>query len=297
MHTNLICYLYGVGAWGPGFANWADLQAQFRDPANIPPGLPLAPAKAEVIPGNERRRAPPVVKAAVEVSAQATQAADIALTELACVFGSGLGDTEITDYLCTQLASPEKQLSPTRFHNSVHNAPAGYWTIATHCMRSANSIAAYYQTAGISLLEAAAQATQEQVPVLVTLYDLSARGLYGQVFTVDQDFAAALVMTPQLQQAIRLLRAGGAVAFDDQAVDDVVHRLAGEGVDVAGRGIDHAARAVCAALERGSDDQGLDARTRLEDVRDRPVAITLRGILGPIVRVVARLVDHRQDFA
>ena len=199
MHTNLICYLYGVGAWGPGFANWADLQAQFRDPANIPPGLPLAPAKAEVIPGNERRRAPPVVKAAVEVSAQATQAADIALTELACVFGSGLGDTEITDYLCTQLASPEKQLSPTRFHNSVHNAPAGYWTIATHCMRSANSIAAYYQTAGISLLEAAAQATQEQVPVLVTLYDLSARGLYGQVFTVDQDFAAALVMTPQMR--------------------------------------------------------------------------------------------------
>lgn len=196
MHTDLICYLYGVGAWGPGFADWADLQSQLCDPARIPADLAPPPAKAEVIPGNERRRAPPVVKAAVEVSAQAAHASGVAPGDLACVFGSGLGDTEITDYLCTQLALPEKQLSPTRFHNSVHNAPAGYWTIATHCMRSANSIAAYHQTAGISLLEAAAQADQEQVPVLITLFDLAARGLYSQVFAVDQDFAAALVISP-----------------------------------------------------------------------------------------------------
>jgi hypothetical protein len=199
MQTDLICYLYGVGAWGPGFADWNTLQAQMLDPTAIPEDLALPPAKAEVIPGNERRRAPPVVKAAVEVSAQATRAAGIDPKEIACVFGSGLGDTEITDYLCTQLASPEKQLSPTRFHNSVHNAPAGYWTIATHCVRSANSIAAYNHTVGISLLEAAAQANQEQVPVLVTLFDLAARGLYSQVFAVDCDFAAALVISPVMR--------------------------------------------------------------------------------------------------
>jgi hypothetical protein len=200
MHFELTCYLYGVGAWGPGFAGWSDLQAQLRDPATIPADPTLPPAKAEVIPGNERRRAPPVVKAAVEVSAQATQAAGVDPSELACVFGSGLGDTEITDYMCAQLASPDKQLSPTRFHNSVHNAPAGYWTIATHCMRSANSIAAYNQTAGISLVEAATQASQEQVPVLMTLYDLSARGLYSQVYSVKQDFAAALVISPVVRE-------------------------------------------------------------------------------------------------
>lgn len=196
MHLDLICYVYGVGAWGPGFASWGDLQAQLLDPAMIPADLALPPAKAEVIPGNERRRAPPVVKAAVEVAAQAVQAAGIASSELACVFGSGLGDTEITDYMCAQLATPEKQLSPTRFHNSVHNAPAGYWTIATHSMRAANSIAAYNQTAGISVLEAATQAAEEQVPVLITLYDLGARGLYSRVYTVAQGFAAALVISP-----------------------------------------------------------------------------------------------------
>lgn len=220
MNTDLICYVYGVGAWGPGFANWSDLQAQLRDSANIPADLTVPPAKAEVIPANERRRAPPVVRAAVEVSAQATQSAGVPLAELACVFGSGLGDTEITDYLCTQLALPEKQLSPTRFHNSVHNAPAGYWTIATHCMRSANSIAAYFQTAGVSLLEAAAQAVQEQVPLLVTLYDLSARGLYGQVFSVDQDFASALVISPQLRDQPPLAKLTFATASSSCAAPD-----------------------------------------------------------------------------
>jgi hypothetical protein len=134
------------------------------------------------------------VKAAVEVSAQACQQALIDPRELACIFGSGLGDTEITDYLCSQLAAPEKQLSPTKFHNSVHNAPAGYWTIATHCMRSANSIAAYQHTAGVSLLEAVLQAHQDDGPMLVTLFDLAARGLYQQIYAADQDFAAALVI-------------------------------------------------------------------------------------------------------
>lgn len=200
MHLDLICYVYGIGAWGPGFAGWGDLQAQLRDPAAIPADLTVPPAKAEVIPGNERRRAPPVVKAAVEVSTQATQAAAIDPGELACVFGSGLGDTEITDYMCAQLALPEKQLSPTRFHNSVHNAPAGYWTIATRCTRSANSIAAHNQTAAISLLEAATQAVEEQIPVLMTLYDLRARGLYSRVYPVTQDFAAALVISPVLRE-------------------------------------------------------------------------------------------------
>lgn len=200
MQTDLECYLYGLGAWGPGFANWNELQGQLCDPANIPADPALPPAKAEVIPGNERRRAPLVVKAAVEVSAQATQAAGVDPSELACVFGSGLGDTEITDYLCAQLATPEKQISPTRFHNSVHNAPAGYWTIATHCVRSANSIAAYSHTAGICVLEAVIQAQQEQVPVLVTLYDLAARGIYSNIYTVTQDFAAALVLSPVLRE-------------------------------------------------------------------------------------------------
>lgn len=191
-----VCYVYGVGAWGLGFADWPQLRALLSGAAPWPQEPVMTPPKSEVIPGNERRRAPTIVKAAVEVAGQACQQAGMNPSELACVFGSGLGDTDITDYLCAQLALPEKQLSPTKFHNSVHNAPAGYWTISTHCMQAANSIAAYQHTVGITLMEAVLQAHQEQTPVLLCVFDLTARGIYEGIYETKSDFAAALVITP-----------------------------------------------------------------------------------------------------
>ena len=43
------------------------------------------------------------------------------------------GDGQNCHEICQALASAERQLSPTRFHNSVHNAAAGYWSIADRC--------------------------------------------------------------------------------------------------------------------------------------------------------------------
>lgn len=189
--------LVGIGAWGPAFNNWAELQALFANPA-IGDDLQWAmqTPKPEIIPANERRRAPLPVRAAVEVSWQALQHAGLASSEVACVFGSGLGDTEITDYMCRVLTTAEKQLSPTKFHNSVHNAAAGYWTISTGCMKSANSIAAYQNTAGLALLEAMIQCQQHSEPVLVTLFDTAAHDAYRQIFACEYSFAAALLIVP-----------------------------------------------------------------------------------------------------
>jgi hypothetical protein len=189
--------LVGIGAWGPAFNNWAELQTLFANPSlgddlqwttQVP--------KPEIIPANERRRAPLPVRAAVEVSWQALQQSGLASSDVACVFGSGLGDTEITDYMCRVLTSAEKQLSPTKFHNSVHNAAAGYWTISSGCMKSANSIAAYQNTAGLALLEAMIQCQQHNEPVLVTLFDTAAHDAYRQIFACEQSFAAALLLVP-----------------------------------------------------------------------------------------------------
>lgn len=189
--------LVGIGAWGPAFNNWAELQTLFANPSlgddlqwttQVP--------KPEIIPANERRRAPLPVRAAVEVSWQALQQSGLASSDVACVFGSGLGDTEITDYMCRALTTAEKQLSPTKFHNSVHNAAAGYWTISSGCMKSANSIAAYQNTAGLALLEAMIQCQQHNEPVLVTLFDTAAHDAYRQIFACEQSFAAALLLVP-----------------------------------------------------------------------------------------------------
>ena len=129
---DLQCELVGIGAWGPGFNDWPTLKQLLLSDSLEQSNLETSTPKPEVIPANERRRAPLPVKAAVDVSWQALQQSGIPSDQVACVFGSGLGDTEITDYMCRVLTTPEKQLSPTKFHNSVHNAAAGYWTISTH---------------------------------------------------------------------------------------------------------------------------------------------------------------------
>lgn len=199
--------LVGIGVWGPAFNNWVELQALLANPA-IGDELQWATQtpKPEIIPANERRRAPLPVRAAVEVSWQALQQAGLASSDVACVFGSGLGDTEITDYMCRALTTAEKQLSPTKFHNSVHNAAAGYWTISTGCMKSANSIAAYQNTAGLALLEAMIQCQQHNEPVLVTLFDTAAHDAYRQIFACEYSFAVALLIVPEGTAAAPLAR-------------------------------------------------------------------------------------------
>jgi len=205
--ANMAVDLVGVGAWGPAFNNWAELQALLAN-ASIGDDLQWVAQtpKPEVIPANERRRAPLPVRAAVEVSWQALQQSGLASSEVACVFGSGLGDTEITDYMCRVLTTAEKQLSPTKFHNSVHNAAAGYWTISTGCMKSANSIAAYQNTAGLALLEAMIQCQQHREPVLITLFDTAAHDAYRQIFACEYSFAAALLIVPAGTAAAPLAR-------------------------------------------------------------------------------------------
>ncbi len=195
----LRCQLYGVGAWGPSFSNWPDLSSRILNLTNSEYDSELTPKapKPEIIPANERRRSPLAVKIAVETSWQAIQDADIPASNLACVFGSGLGDTEITDYMCRVLATESKQLSPTKFHNSVHNAAAGYWTISTQSTKAANSIAAYHNTAGLALLEGMSQCVFDNEPVLITLFDTKAHSVYQDIFDCTMPFSAALVIAPE----------------------------------------------------------------------------------------------------
>ncbi len=46
------------------------------------------------------------------------------------VFACSGGDTDVINRLCSALMLPGCPVSPQQFVNSVHNAPAGYWSIA-----------------------------------------------------------------------------------------------------------------------------------------------------------------------
>ncbi|MFS2055958.1 beta-ketoacyl synthase chain length factor, partial [Variovorax sp. CT11-76] len=119
---------------------------------------------------------PDTVALALEVAAAAIAGSGRQAADLPCVFVSAHGDLSINDYMCSTLATDPSVLSPTRFHNSVHNAAVGYWTIGTGCMAASNSISAYDSSFGAALLEAAAQCAADREAVLLVGYDAPATG-------------------------------------------------------------------------------------------------------------------------
>lgn len=186
-------WVEGVGLWSPQLADFAALQGVLGD--GMPPPPPARPAAAR-LPPNERRRAPESVLLAVEVAGQAVAMSARDAATLACVFASSHGDQPITDYMCATLAQAPAELSPIRFHNSVHNAPVGYWTIASGCHAPSTAVAAQRASFGAGLLEAASQALAEQRAVLLVCSDIGGDGPLREVIGCEQAFGCALVLAP-----------------------------------------------------------------------------------------------------
>ena len=134
-----------------------------------------------LLPPNERRRAPDTVALAVQVAQAACANAGRDPTLLPTVFASTYGDLAITDYMCATLAAAPTMLSPTRFHNSVHNAAAGYWSIATGCRQPYCALGAGEYTFAAGLFAAALQVCADETDVLLVAYDIDARGPLAQV--------------------------------------------------------------------------------------------------------------------
>jgi hypothetical protein len=191
-------YVEGVGLWSPQLADFAALQSLLAGTTPAPP--PARPAAA-MLPPNERRRAPESVLLAIEVAGQAVAMSGRDAATLACVFASSHGDQPITDYMCATLAQAPAELSPIRFHNSVHNAPVGYWTIATGCHAPSTAVAAQRASFGAGLLEAVSQVLAEQRAVLLVCSDTAGSGPLGEVTHCRQPFGCALVLTPELGSA------------------------------------------------------------------------------------------------
>jgi hypothetical protein len=131
MSAALRVYVEGVGLWSPQLANFAALAASARWPATMPAGRRCATA-AMSLPPNERRRAPESVLLAVEVAGQAVAMSgrDAANWPASSPRRTATRRSPIT---CARRWPRRRPSCRRPFHNSVHNAPAGYWTIATHC--------------------------------------------------------------------------------------------------------------------------------------------------------------------
>jgi hypothetical protein len=187
--------LAGVGLLGPGLADWARGREALRDPSawiDTPTVLP-APAR---LPANERRRSGPLIKSALAVADQAVAMAGADPATLATVFASSTGEPRVCHELCEALALPERLVSPTRFTNSVHNAAAGYWHIATQSMAPSTSLAAFDASFGAGLLEAAVQCMHGRRPVLLVGCDVPYPEPLHALRPIVDCFALALLLVP-----------------------------------------------------------------------------------------------------
>lgn len=133
--------------------------------------LPVVDVDKTLLPVSIRRRTSLTTRMAVTVSMVACRMAGSEPTDLPSVFASVGGEIQVTDDLCRALPDQEQSLSPTRFHNSVHNTTAGYWGILNQCRSPTVAIAALDDTFAIGLLEACSQLQQFGGEILLVCYD------------------------------------------------------------------------------------------------------------------------------
>jgi hypothetical protein len=186
-------YAEGVGLSGPGLDGWATsvpVLSGALDYAAAPTRLP----QAALLPANERRRAVQTVKVALVVGAEALEAAH--REPGPTVFASSGGDGDTIHQILSVLASSDRVVSPTRFHNSVHNAPAGYWSIATGSTSPSTSLCCHDDSFAAGLLEAVVQARIEGHAVTLIAYDVQYPAPLNDVRPLGPAFGVALVLAP-----------------------------------------------------------------------------------------------------
>jgi hypothetical protein len=170
----------------------------------------VARPAVSLLPPAERRRCALSVAWALAVAQEAVASSGREAGEFAVVFTSSDGDGDIVHRLCTALATPAAAVSPTDFHNSVHNAATGYWGIGAHSSAPSTALCAYDDSFAAGLLEAACQIAVEARPVLLVAVDLPYPPPLAAHRPVAYGFAAAMALVPGAQLEISVQE--GAVA-------------------------------------------------------------------------------------
>jgi hypothetical protein len=195
--TQLSAYVRGIGLLGPGLDDWLSGASILAGVTPYTPRAAVLPVPT-ALPAAERRRTGAVVRLALAIGFEAASRADADPAELPTVFSSSGGDGYNCHEICQTLATGDRQLSPTRFHNSVHNAASGYWSIAAGATPSSSVLCAYDATFGAALLEALTQVVVDQTPVLLVAYDSAYPEPLHAVRPIPDAFGVAMVLAPVL---------------------------------------------------------------------------------------------------
>ncbi|MBE9548350.1 MAG: beta-ketoacyl synthase chain length factor [Proteobacteria bacterium] len=184
-----------VGLVGPGLHGWQNSRKYLHQGVS-PESREMPLLVPEGISPRERRRLTETIKLALVAGQDAllNLSVPVAIEQLSTVFASANGDLFVADKILSALALPGKPVSPTHFHNSVHNAPAGYWHLASHSMHASTSIAADENSFVSGLLEAVSQVVATAEPCLLVVCDSRAPENYRNQLNCNDSLALALVL-------------------------------------------------------------------------------------------------------
>ncbi|MBN1378386.1 MAG: beta-ketoacyl synthase chain length factor [Gammaproteobacteria bacterium] len=189
-------FIDAIGVATTGMPNWAVASEILCGHKPYHPE-PLEYCKPALLPPNEKRRSTKLVRLAFRVCEEILTKNPAAAQNTLSVFASSGGDYQIIDQICRVLAEKDRALSPTQFHNSVHNSAAGYWSIATQSTLPSTSLSGHDLTFAAGLLEAATMAIEAEQPVLLATYDTELPEPLLKKRNIAFPFAVALLLAPK----------------------------------------------------------------------------------------------------
>ena len=192
--------IHGIGLLASGLEGWEASREILAGGRPYHPGAVPDP-EAAILPPNERRRSSDGVRWAMQVAQEAIDQAGVDPRDIPTVFASSGGEMGASDQLCRVLATEDRRVSPTLFHQSVHNTAAGYWGIATAGQQSSTALSCYDDSFAAGWLEAAAMVYSEQRPVLLVTYDMAVPVPLCEARPVTEGFAAAFVLAPSSDES------------------------------------------------------------------------------------------------
>jgi hypothetical protein len=218
----------GIGICAPGMPDW-DVAASALRSECAWRREPLPKLDVPLLPPAERRRVSPAARLAITAATQAIAPwpAD-RRSSIASVFATADGDGQVLASTLQSLAHDAASMSPTVFHNSVFNAPAGYWTIANQSRARSTTVSAGAGSFAAGMLEAAMEIQVTNSAVLLVAADMPFPPLLAPFDITGDAFACALLLAPASEPTahshgtLRIaLREGDAVR-DDGRIDAAI---------------------------------------------------------------------------
>jgi hypothetical protein len=189
-------FIEGVGLLGPGLDGWLVGRTVLAGNATYV-AAPTNLRTSDMLPAAERRRAGVPIKLALAVGQEAFLHSGRDPRTAATVFTSSGGDNDNAHAINAILATAPREVSPTRFHNSVHNAAAGYWCVAADTHEPSTSLCAHDASFAAGLLESAAQVTVDDAVVVLIAYDHPFPEPLHAVRPITAAFGMALILSPR----------------------------------------------------------------------------------------------------